>query len=197
MGRYRRSVSEPAGRGCVKGSVIASRLAFVRSELGADGLERVRARLPDSDAQMLTGIVVPIAWYPFDLCERLDRAIVDVLDGDEQVFRKLGERSAVDNLGSLHRVYLHERDPQALLERAASIYRLYYDTGHREYERISDRKAVLRTIGSRTFSRADCLTVVGWHCKAIELCGGKNPVVTETRCRARGDEVCEYVCEWE
>ena len=36
-----------------------------------------------------------------------------------------------------------------------------------------------------------------WHRKAIEMCGAKNVRVTETKCRAKGAELCEYVCEWE
>jgi len=39
--------------------------------------------------------------------------------------------------------------------------------------------------------------VVGWHRKAIEMCGATNVRVTETKCRAKGAELCEYVCEWD
>ncbi|HVS31365.1 MAG TPA: TIGR02265 family protein, partial [Thermoanaerobaculia bacterium] len=64
------------------------------------------------------------------------------------------------------------------------------------YERVSDTKGVIRTFEANIVSRNDCLTVAGWHRKAIEICGGKNARVTETQCRARGAEICEYVCEW-
>jgi len=37
---------------------------------------------------------------------------------------------------------------------------------------------------------------VGWHERAIELSGGSEVRVTETRCRTRGDAVCEYRCVW-
>ena len=90
-----------------------------------------------------------------------------------------------------------ERDPLGLLKGAASIYRAYYKSGHRTYERAGERKVILRTFDSETFSRADCLTVVGWHERVIGMCGGKNARVEETLCRARGDAVCEYVCEWD
>jgi hypothetical protein len=43
----------------------------------------------------------------------------------------------------------------------------------------------------------DCLTVVAWHERAIELSGGRNARVVETKCRSRGDSVCEYRCSWE
>ena len=63
-------------------------------------------------------------------------------------------------------------------------------------EKVSDKKAILRTYDSDTYSTHDCLTVVGWHRKALEMCGGQNVRVTETKCRAKGADVCEYVCEW-
>jgi hypothetical protein len=33
--------------------------------------------------------------------------------------------------------------------------------------------------------------------RAIELSGGSNVLVRETKCRSRGDEVREYHCSWE
>ena len=75
-------------------------------------------------------------------------------------------------------------------------YQVYYSTGRREYERIADTRALPRTPQSESFSLEDCLTVVGWHETAIEMCGGLEVRVSETKCRARRDDACEYVCEW-
>jgi uncharacterized protein (TIGR02265 family) len=183
--------------GSVKGSVLQSRLAFLRERKGEAGVHRVLERLAAEDRNLLSGLMLPSGWYPFRTNERLDEAIAEELGIGEAIFLQMGEKSASDNLGAAHRVYVHSRDPHGLLREAASIYRLYYDTGNRSYERTGDRSAVLRTRDSRTFSRADCLTVVGWHRKAIAMCGGKNARVVEKKCRAKGDELCEYLCEWE
>jgi len=182
--------------GNVKGTVISARLSFIQSELGAAALERILGRLPPADRDTLRGIIVPMAWMPFALCERLNAAISFECPDDVGLFRRLGERSARDNLASFHRVYLRDGDPHAMLMDAPTIYRLYYDTGRREYERVSDCEAVLRTIDSLTFSINDCETVVGWYQTAIGLCGGRDARVEEIRCRARDDAVCEYRCTW-
>ena len=92
---------------------------------------------------------------------------------------------------------MRERNPHALLKQASGIYRVYYDTGRREYERVSDTRAVLRTHESESFSVADCATVVGWHVRAIEMCGGQRVRGTEVQCRALGGAICEYAFEWE
>ncbi len=182
--------------GSIKGSVLCSRLAFLRERRDGATLDRVLARVPPDRRVLLTRTILPSAWYPFDVCAALDQAIAEELGNPERTLKQLGEISATHNLGASHRVFVRDRDPHGLLRETAAIYALYYDTGLRTYTRVSDHGAILRTLDSVSFSRADCLTVVGWHEKAIAMCGGVEPRVTEHLCRARGDALCEYSCEW-
>lgn len=179
----------------VKGGALLSRLAFVREQRGEESVRSVLARLPEDDrracAQILTG-----GWYPFELNERLDEAVAAEMGMGENVFLLIGEKSAEQNLNGPHKAMLSPGDPHGLLRRTPQIYQMYYDVGRRTYEQLGGKKAVLRTYDAPTFSRHDCLTVVGWHRKAIELCGGVHVRVTESRCRAKGAEHCEYLCEW-
>jgi uncharacterized protein (TIGR02265 family) len=183
--------------GSIKGGVLTSRLAFLEGRGGPAAVDRVLATLPAEDRTVLSGNIAPSGWYPFETGSRLDTAIEAELGGGDALFREMGAQSARDNLSPAQRAFVRERDPHALLKGAASIYRLYYDTGRRTFERLGQRKVALRTYDSTTFSRADCLTVIGWHEQVISMCGGNNVRVTEVRCRTRGDEVCEYICEWD
>ncbi|HUP44540.1 MAG TPA: TIGR02265 family protein [Thermoanaerobaculia bacterium] len=179
----------------VKGGPLLARLAFVREQRGEEGVQRVVGRLSPEDrktvSQLLTG-----SWYPFELNVRIDQAVADEMGMGEKVFLLMGEKSAEQNLAGPHRALVVPGDPHGLLRRTPQIYQMYYDTGRRTYERVSDTKGVIRTFEANIVSRNDCLTVAGWHRKAIEICGGKNARITETQCRARGAEICEYVCEW-
>jgi hypothetical protein len=184
--------------GKVKGSILQSRMAFVRERIGADAIDRVLARLDAADRLTLQRALMPFAWYEFDLNERLDRAIAAEAGHGNDIFLQLGAKSADDNLTSASQQhYIHDRNTQALLKNTSAIYGVYYDTGRRDYERVSDNVAVLRTFDSESFSAADCLTVVGWYERAIAMCGGRNVRVTQSACRANGDAICEYRCEWE
>lgn len=180
--------------GRVKGGILQSRLEFVRQQKGEESVQGVLDRLSDADRKVI-GHVLSSMWYPFEVNARLDEAIAAEL-GTQNAFLVMGEQSAQHNLAASHRIFITDRDPHGLLKRAAQIYQMYYDTGHRTYEHSGDKKAVLRTHESTTFSVNDCQTVVGWHRKAIEMCGGASARVTETKCRAKGADVCEYVCEW-
>ena len=183
--------------GSIKGGVLKSRLAFLEEHGGAAAVEHVLAKLSKEDRALLSGAIVARDWYSFETGSRLDEAIEGELGGGDALFREMGAQSARDNLSFAQRAFVRERDPHSLLKGAASIYRLYYDTGRRTFERQGPRKIVLVTHDSQTFSRADCLTVVGWHEQVITMCGGKHTRVTEVKCRALGDDVCEYVCEWD
>jgi len=183
----------------IKGNVLLSRLKYVRERGGEEAFEQVMSRLTPEDQKVLRGWILPISWYSFELNQHLDSAIARVFSPDDKsrVFKEMGRASADANLAGPQRPFLREGDPHGMLANAEKIYAAYYQAGRRTYERTGDRSGVLRTFDAETFSATDCLTVVGWHERAIELCGGKNPKVVETRCRARGDPHCEYAVSWE
>jgi hypothetical protein len=182
----------------IKGSVLLTRLALIDDLRPGDGRERVLARLTEDDRRDL-GSLLPSGWYPFDLGRRLDEAIVTEIGGGRtEFFERLGQASAEKNLGptGVHRRFLVAGDPHAFLEKTPLIYSYYYDQGRREYLRCSEKAAILVTRDAETFSAPDCLTVVGWYRRALQMCGAANPVVEEEECRASGGSVCRYRLTW-
>jgi uncharacterized protein (TIGR02265 family) len=183
----------------IKGSVLLSRLGLVQELAPGGGRARVLGRLSEADRETLEAVLAA-SWYPFELGRRLDAAIVDELGGGRSTFfEKLGEASAEKNLGpgGVHRGFLVPGDPHAFLARAPLIYSFYYDQGRRDYERTGERAAVLTTHDAETFSAPDCATVVGWHRRALEMCGCRGVDVVEDECRARGGGVCRYRLRWD
>ncbi len=190
-------MTKPAAPG-IKGNVLLARLEFVRGKGGPAAVDTVLSRLSKADQDVLRGWILPIGWYPLELNLRLDDAIAAVLSPEDRsrVFLEMGRASADANLGGPQRPFVKEGDPHFLLANSPRIYAAYYASGRREYERTGETSAVLTTHDAESVTATDCLTVVGWHVRAIELCGGKNVKVVEARCRAKGDPVCEYRCTW-
>ena len=181
----------------IKGTVLKARLAFLEQHFGIEDRDRVLASLTETERHDILRSLA-ISWYPFELGKRLDEAIVTVLGaGEERLFLQLGVASANHNLTGFHRNFLTPGDPHAFLAKAPMIYRLYYETGRREYARVADHEGVLTTFDAETFSMPDCLTIVGWHQRAVEMCGGQNVTVIEEECRARGGAVCRYRVRWQ
>jgi uncharacterized protein (TIGR02265 family) len=182
----------------VKGSIIVSRLRWLRDRGGDALVAKVLSRLPPDEAKRLGEQILHVVWYPLELNLALDEAIAEELSpGDKRkVFLDMGRASADMNLTGPHKAFVKVGDPHALLGMAPQIYRSYYETGRRTYEKTGPKSGVLRTFEAEDGTPADCLTVVGWHVRAIELCGGTEVRVLETKCRSRGDDCCEYRCEW-
>lgn len=180
----------------VKGSVLKSRLGFVEELAGPEGVKRVKDRLEPADREALERLL-PTGWYPFETGLRLDEAIVAELGGGRlDFFLRLGEASAERNLTGVHRAFLRPGDPHAFLAQAPEIYAFYYDRGRRTYQATGPKEAVLTTYDAETFSVPDCMTVVGWHIKALRMCGATDVSVVEDECRARGGKVCRYRVRW-
>lgn len=183
----------------VRGSVFVSRLNYLRSRGGEALVNAVLSRLPPADRTLLGGMLLPIAWFPMELEERLDQAIALELTphAPGQALVDVGRASADSALnGGAQAVFVRRDDPHYLLSHTPQIYRMYYAAGRRTYEKTGPTSAVLRTFDAESVTPGDCLTIIGWHMRAIELSGGKQVLVEETQCRARGAPCCEYRCTW-
>ncbi len=182
----------------VGGNIILARRTFVL-ELGGQLLwEKVLAQLPPDDAAQLRKTLLVTSSYPLDVNLRLDAAIAQTLYPGEpdRAFIEMGRKSADVNLGGPQRAFVREGDPHHLLSFTETIYAFYYGEGRRTYEKTGPTSAVLVTEGAPPSTRGDCATVVGWHQRALELCGASGVQVVERRCRNRGDAVCEYQLSW-
>jgi len=182
----------------IRGSVLRARKLFAEEHFGSGAWDKVLEALPEADRTVLRGILLPAGWFAYEIGERLDQAIVDVLGkGDLKIFEDIGRKSARENLSGIHKSFLRIGDPQAFLAQTRIIYKFYYNTGSREFVSTGPNSGVLTTVGAETFSVADCMTVIGWHKEALELCGAKNVSMKETKCRGRGDAACEYEIHWD
>jgi uncharacterized protein (TIGR02265 family) len=188
----------PMGDGRVGGNIILARRMFVQQHGGEVLWERVLRHLPEDDAKALRRVLLVTTSYPLELNLKLDEAIArELYPGDpRRAFLEMGRSSAEVNLKGPHRAFVRESDPHHLLSFTETIYAYYYGEGRRTYEKTGPNSATLTTHGAPPSTPGDCLTVVGWHERAIELSGGRNVQVVETRCRTHGDSVCEYRCAW-
>lgn len=181
----------------VKGAVILARRAFIEDELGEGGWKQVLAAVPPEYRELLPGLILSTQWLPFEVNDALDRVIVEVVGkGDRSVFKRIGARSARENLGGPHRHFLSPGDPAAFMKRTERIYRFYYDQGHRDFEFTSETSGVMTTYDAETFSSTDCLTVIGWYEEALAMCGASTVEMTEEECRADGAPHCRYRVSW-
>ena len=182
----------------IKGLILLARKDFVLDQFGKKAWDKVLDALPPQDQEILTGMILTATWYPFEMGERLDNAVVKILGkGKKAIFEEIGAKSAKRSLNTIHKAFLEPRDPHVFMSKSNVIYNFYYDTGYREYEKTGPCSGVMTTYEAETFSVPDCLTVIGWYKEALKMCGAKNIKVVEKECRAKGGSCCRYEFKWE
>jgi len=183
----------------VKGTLIAARLRFLRAR-GPEMFDRVVNRMSAEDQVTLRGMVLPSSWYPTDLLQRLEMtAAAIVARGDQRaLFMEMGRYTAQTNLGptGVQRAYVRRDDPHFILSNVPRMYVTQHTDGNRQYEKVSERAAVIRSYETESVRVEDCLTTIGWMSSAIECSGGREVQVEETLCRAKGATHCEFHCRW-
>ncbi len=180
----------------VKGSSLLNRQAFVTERYGEEAWERLLTTLPAQDAQALRPRILSSAWYPFDLYNRLDRALCDLFaGGDLDLCRQVGVDSARRALSGTYRVFLKD-GPSALLRRLAVLHRTLYDAGSMQVTSLSPGQCVIRATYVPGSSRTNCLVAAGFYHQVVEMCGGTDVRVSEGNCSARGAPLCLFNLRW-
>jgi hypothetical protein len=90
-------------RGCVKGGVLQSRIAYVRSRGGPGTVDLVLSRLHEEHRRILSDLILPVGWYPFEINVELDRAIELFFGGGRDLYREMGAQSAALGLSTAYK----------------------------------------------------------------------------------------------
>jgi hypothetical protein len=182
----------------VKGSALASRVLWVRLERGEAGLARLVARASPALRATIERGVEKARWYPFEQFIELNLAIDQLFgNGDLALVRQLGRYGADANLTTIYRLFFKVGTVHWILGRAVRLWDAHYDSGRMGVVPRGPTSALLRIHAFATPHPAHCLSVLGWCERSIELSGGKHPVMEETRCRTRGDELCQIKATWD
>jgi len=181
----------------VKGSNLLNRHAFVKEKFGPDAWDRVLASLADNDARLLSPRILASSWYPFDLYNRLDLAMCQVLaGGDLELCRTLGVDSARRALSGTYRLYLKD-GAEAILRRLAVLHRSFYDSGSLDVTYLGPGQCAIRTVYVPRSTLTNCLVAEGFYRTVVEMCGGLEVQVSEGNCSAHGARFCLFNVRWE
>lgn len=179
----------------IKGGLLRARFLFVMMEHGLETWNRVRDALAEEDREALGEISID-DWYPLRLLDVVDRAIAAELGGPpESVHESLGAFSATSSLSGPYSSLLNP-DIHSFLRQSALIHRAYQDFGVASYEPLSDNSGLLKIDYDQAPPASFCASGSAYFRRAIELCGGREPRITHTRCRTRGDSACEFYITW-
>lgn len=176
---------------------MAARVLWVQLGHGAAGFERLASQCsPALRANMELGFA-KARWYPLEQFIELNEQVDKVFGrGDQALVKQMGRYSADANLTTIYRLFFKVGSVRWILGRAVRLWGAHYDAGSFEVMTRGQRGAVLRMRGFPSPHRVHCLAVSGFIERALELSGGRRPIVNEAKCRLRGDEFCQFDLGW-
>jgi uncharacterized protein (TIGR02265 family) len=180
----------------VKGGLLRARFLFVIMNHGPDMWARILAGLSEEDRTALAEISID-NWYALRILDAIDRGIADQVGGNsEEVFDRLGEFSATSSLSGPYSSLLNP-DIHSFLSQSAMLHHAYQDFGSAAYEPLSDTSGLLTIKYDQAPPVSFCVSGTSYFRHAVELCGARSARITHTRCRSRGDAMCEFYVTWQ
>jgi hypothetical protein len=180
----------------VKGSAISARVSYVR-ERHPEVWPRFLAALDAPTRAIAEGTILKSAWYPFESFVALNVVADQLLgQGDLKIVREIGRYAASANLPTVYRIFYRLGSPEFIINRAAALWQVHYDSGEAKAIEIRPGLAHFEVLRFVTPHPAHCRSVEGFMERSLELTGARGVRVTETACAARGDALCRFQAEW-
>jgi len=179
--------------------MFLSTFAFMEHRFGAEAREAVMTRLTAEDRELLSGIMLPITWYPLAPFGRLLRVMDTRLGkGDLSLVVERGEWTATRDLHTLRKVLLKLVTIPWVIQKGASLWPQFHDTGRWEVRHggNSETHAVAELHDLGVVDEAICASIRGWIIGLAKLTGSKAVRVRHATCRAKGDAACVYEVQW-
>lgn len=184
----------------VKGTAVSGRLEYARRRGGDEAVEQVVAAISDPGvrSELADGKALKSNWYPFTVLVDISLAIDRIYgQGDLGILEQVGGDVAEADLNSVYKFFMAMASPQYLMDKAASLWRNYYDSGEMVVIDRGENKAILELRKFESPHRAHCLAVKGWMLRTLTLCGCKNVRGAHDECRALGHARCVFEGRWD
>lgn len=177
----------------VRGISFSGSIKYIRKNFGEEGFCKVLENLPENAREIISGTLNIMEWYPQEAFAIFLSVADEVLgNGDRSVCYEAGKANAEGAFGGIYKVFLEFGRPQTVLRKAALAWRVLNDTGYLEVEIIRENYAKGKIKEYENPHKCLCRHLAGYFEKVLELSGGNDVKVTETKCRCQGDDCCEY-----
>lgn len=182
--------------GMVKGGMMAAHIGWATKARRPADIARFWAALPSDLQESLSGMLLPVNWFPFSDLIEVDRAIVKVFGGgDPAVLREVGAYSARSNLTGIFKAFrassIHE-----FFDNGALLHAKFQDFGEAAYVMTSRTSGEMIHSGYRSYSPLFCQSALGYYRESLLLHGAASPQVDETTCQCRGARSCTFALRW-
>jgi hypothetical protein len=182
----------------IKGTTFVNLVKYVKERRGQQGVEHIFSILKKEAPKLY---IPPDSFKTRDMYPEVTlQKLLEIVDreygkGDLKECYKFGLYDA-NNLGVLGFFISFKGDPQYIIQKAPRSWYLYHNTGELRISQLEPGLGVIE-VWDNLKSKALCHEMLGYYTGAAKQTKGKNIRVEETRCRCKGDPVCEFTFKWD
>ncbi len=176
---------------------FAGVIKYLRNTYGEKGFQRIVDSLEPQDREVVMTKDQTLPWYPARAFMNLITAADKIFGtGDRSMCRLIGAFSANESFNGIYRVFIQFTNPRFVINRAALLWRMVYDSGNAEIEYIDNKKVIFRVKDFDSPDKSLCIEIGGYLERVIGMSGAKNVQLSEKQCRVSGGKFCEYEISW-
>lgn len=180
----------------MKAVTVRVRERFVLAKYGKTSRDRFRMSASKELLDTLTTAGDP--WVDFKQFLEATQLVCSLFaEGDVTLAREVGRYGAEANMGVWRTIVYRIASPQTILGLAAGVWNHHYDGGRLVAKANGEKGIRLRIEEFPMPHRLHCLSIEGWLQRTIELGRPTRVVVSETLCRTRGHDACEFAVQWD
>ncbi len=179
----------------IKAQGLINAAKWIGDEYGREALRDVLRACSPAVRDRYTSVTA-IDWHPAGEFLELVRAAEGVLGAGRapgRVAEAIGAAGARANAkGSLVRLALWMGRPEALVTRAASLWRQFNDEGDMEMRELGERVGRFELTNMTVHDALFCAVITGWFREVALAVGAINPLAKHVECKARGELRCVW-----
>jgi len=178
----------------VKGVMFGGRKQFLLDTIGEERFQKLLDKLTPR-TRSYTKTPLASSWCEFESLIELDRLIHEELKGEyPNVLALIGAASAELGVGRVYKS-LDSEELSQFLENNALFHNQYQKFGAQKFEKTPTGGRMTYT-NYPVYSPVFCASAIGFFLETILRHGGRDPVVTETKCQCHGDKACVFEMTW-
>ena len=179
----------------IKAQGLLNAAKWIEEEYGRDALREVLHACSAGVRERYTSIIA-IDWHPAEeFIEFVQQAekILGAGHAQGRIAEAIGAAGARANMkGTLVRIAMWISRPEALMQRAAGLWRQFNDDGHMELKHLGEKLARFELARIKGLDPIFCAVVTGW-CREVAIAvGAVAPQAKHVACVWRGEAVCAW-----
>jgi uncharacterized protein (TIGR02265 family) len=181
--------------GKIKGSIMSGIVRYLR-------LHRREAQklLPPHLQHYLDTRILATGWHPEEDYLALMKVLVQLRQEPKvrgiSRFEEAAREAATTHFEGPYRSLLRKGDPARTLGNLRALWQLRHDTGEVVVTMEGEKDARVELRGYSLVAPESCDLTQGTFWGMIHHSGAKDIKVSHTRCRSRGDDLCEWRVSW-